>query len=74
MLVVDVDTTSAGATRPPRVIADGPYEAGSPSGLPNFDFAPDGRILAVSRVAAPAQPFELAVVVNWFAELRGRLG
>jgi len=72
VLAVDVDATSATATGPPQIIADGPYEAGSPSGLPNFDLSPDGRILAVSRVAAPAQPRELAVVVNWFSELCGR--
>lgn len=73
--VLEVELESAGArVSPPRLVAEGPYQAGSAIGLPNFDCAHDGRLLVVSQTAAPARPRELAAVVNWFAEVARRLG
>ena len=43
------------------------------TGLPNFDVAPDGRLLLVAQRSADAQPHQLAVTVRWFADILQRL-
>jgi hypothetical protein len=66
------------------VSTDGPFERGSPRPLftapevlapePRYDVAPDARrfLLRVGNPDAPAR--EIHVVLNWFDELKRRVG
>ncbi len=38
-----------------------------------WDIAPDGERMLMIRVAAPAQPNQINVVLNWFEELKERV-
>ena len=58
---------------PPNCVAEGPFQAGTMTGLPNYDVAGDGRLLLISQSAAIAQPDCLSVTVRWFADIRDRL-
>jgi serine/threonine-protein kinase len=71
--MVDVDRTTKRPTSPPIHVAEGPYQPGSMTGLPNYDVAPDGRLLLVAQRSAEAQPDQLAVTVRWFADILQRL-
>ena len=57
----------------PRRIADGPFQPGAVTGLPNYAVASDGRLLMIVQTAAQAQPDRLSVTVNWFTELQQRV-
>ena len=59
--------------RQPNCVAEGPFQAGTMTGLPNYDVAGDGRLLLISQSAAIAQPDCLSVTVRWFADIRDRL-
>ncbi len=54
-------------------VAEGPYQPGAVTGLPNYDVAPDGRLLLVAQSSAIAHPDRLSVTVHWFADLMKRL-
>jgi serine/threonine-protein kinase len=54
-------------------LADGPYQPGAMTGLPNYDMAPDGRLLLVAQSSAIAHPDRLLVTVGWFADITRRL-
>ncbi len=56
-----------------QVVADGPFQPGAATGLPNYDVAGDGRLLLISQSAAIAHPDRLSVTVRWFADMRHRL-
>ena len=56
----------------PQPHFEGPFEDGLPTGLPNYDVASDGRVLAVTGAAALPSPSELVVTLGWF-ELLGPL-
>lgn len=73
ILAAEIAPGAARRVGTPRVIVDGPFQPGSLTGLPNYDVAPDGRLLVIEQSAAPAQPDRLQVVVNWFAEIERRL-
>lgn len=60
-----------GSTSSP--VAEGAYQAGAVTGLPNYDVAGDGRLLLVAQSAITAQPASLSVTVNWFADIASRL-
>lgn len=57
----------------PRVVADGPFQPGATTGLPNYDVARDGRVLLIAQSSALAHPEQLSVTVRWFADIRHRL-
>lgn len=71
--VVPVDRTTHRPMEVPVVVADGPYQSGSMTGLPNFDLSADGRLLLVSQCSADVQPDRLSVTVHWFSELADRM-
>lgn len=54
-------------------LADGPYQPGAMTGLPNYDVASDGRLLLVAQSSAIAHPDRLLVTVGWFADIARRL-
>ncbi|MDO8681458.1 MAG: winged helix-turn-helix domain-containing protein [Acidobacteriota bacterium] len=57
----------------PRIVADGPFQPGATTGLPNYDVARDGRVLLIAQSSAVAHPEQLSVTVGWFADIRHRL-
>jgi DNA-binding winged helix-turn-helix (wHTH) protein/Tol biopolymer transport system component len=71
--VVDVDPATKRPTSAPIHVVEGPYQPGSMTGLPNYDVAPDGRLLLVAQRSSEAQPDRLAVTVRWFADIVQRL-
>ena len=52
-----------------------PFHPGPPNSRTLFDVAPDGRFLGMFDVDGPvlAPPREIAVVLNWFQEVRTRV-
>jgi TolB protein len=70
---VDVDPTTKRRTSSPIPVADGPYQPGAMTGLPNYDVAADGRLLLVAQRSSDVQPDQLAVTVGWFVEILRRL-
>jgi len=58
----------------PRVLFEGPYERdrGSGGAYPNYDVAPDGQRFAL--IQAPTASSNIVVVLNWFEDLKARLG
>jgi hypothetical protein len=73
--VVKITTEPAfafsGAITVPR-----PFQPGPPNARTLFDMAPDGRFLGMfdsDRLGPPKAPREIAVVLNWFEELRTRV-
>ena len=73
VMAVEVDLGTRKRIGAPRRVADGPYQPGAVTGLPNYDVASDGRLLMIAQTAAQAQPDRLSVTVNWFADLVSRL-
>lgn len=71
--MVNVDRTTKRRTSPPIHVAEGSYQPGAMTGLPNYDVASDGRLLLVAQRSAEAQPDHLAVIVHWFADIAQRL-
>lgn len=56
-----------------RVVADGPFQPGAMTGLPNYDVGRDGRLLLIAQSSTLAHPEQLSVTVRWFADIRHRL-
>ena len=72
VMAVAIDLAGRKRVGAPQRIADGPFQPGAITGLPNYDVAPDGRLLMIAQTAAQAQPDRLSVTVNWFEDLAGR--
>ena len=72
VMVAEIDLASRKRVGVPRRIADGPFQPGAVTGLPNYDVASDGRLLMIAQTAAQAQPDRLSVTVNWFADIAAR--
>lgn len=70
---VEVDRTTKHRMSSPVHVAEGPYQPGAMTGLPNYDVAPDGRLLLVAQRSSEAQPDRLAVIVHWFADILQRV-
>lgn len=73
MMAVDVAVSPSFAAGTPRVLFEGEFDLGGHS-TPNYDLALDGRLLMIKSTRTPAAPSRLVVVVNWFAELRQKVG
>ena len=71
-MIAEIDLSSRKRVGAPRRIADGPFQPGAVTGLPNYDVASDGRLLMIAQTAAQAQPDRLCVTVNWFADIAAR--
>jgi Tol biopolymer transport system component len=68
VLAMTIQPGSALTWSRPTVLFKGSY-----SNLgPDFDVAPDGRLLLLKEEAGPPPPSQLNVVVNWAAELQSR--
>ena len=73
VLSMEMDGVGPKPDSRPHVVAEGPFQPGSTTGLPNYDVAADGRVLLISQSAATAHPDRLSVTVRWFADIRHRL-
>ena len=57
----------------PRVVFEGSYVGfGGPAGSRNYDVGPDGRFLVIKEGSSAGEPTEIAVTLNWVAELKRR--
>jgi Tol biopolymer transport system component/DNA-binding winged helix-turn-helix (wHTH) protein len=56
----------------PRTLFEGRYVPGTFSGLANYDRGPEPDSFLVLREDEPPRPDHLAVVLNWFGELRAK--
>ena len=72
VFAVGVDAERRGASSP-TCVAEGPFQAGAVTGLPNFDVARDGRLLLIAQSASKVQPGHLSVTVRWFGDIEQRL-
>ena len=72
VMVAEIDLAGRKRVGAPQRIADGPFQPGAVTGLPNYDVASDGRLLMIAQTAAQAQPDRLSVTVNWFADIAAR--
>jgi serine/threonine-protein kinase len=74
VLAAAVATGATFTASPPRVLFEGPYERdrGSGGAYPNYDVAPDGQRFAM--IQAPTASSDIVVVLNWFEDLKARLG
>jgi len=70
---VSIETKPAFAVSNPRLLFDAPY-AHISSDIPNYDVAPDGRLLMVRENQQKATVTQLNVVLNWFEQLKQRAG
>ncbi len=73
MMAVSLETKPAFAVSNPRLLFDAPY-AHISSDIPNYDVAPDGRLLMVRENQQKATVTQLNVVLNWFEQLKQRAG
>ncbi len=74
VLAAAVATGPTFTASPPRVLFEGLYERdrGSGGAYPNYDVAPDGQRFAM--IQAPTASSNIVVVLNWFEDLKARLG
>ncbi len=56
----------------PTVIFEGPYAYSNFS--PDFDVTPDGQRFLMVKIPPKSAPREITVVLNWFEELKERMG
>ncbi len=73
VMAADIDPATRTRVGTSRRMAEGPYQPGAATGLPNYDVAADGRLLLIAQSAAQVLPDRLSVTVNWFADLVNRL-
>ena len=73
LLVMEMDGARPRPGSKPRVVADGPFQPGATTGLPNYDVAGDGRVLLIAQSSALTHPEQLSVIVRWFADIAHRL-
>lgn len=69
MMVVPIGTSPTFSAETPRLLFEGPYQAGFP-GQPNYDVTRDGqRFLMIQSEWEPTVT-KLNVVLNWFEEIK----
>jgi len=74
IMAVRVKTEPQFAAAKARVLFQGSYLGSSVAYLPNYDLAPNGqRFLMLKQSEDVAEKTELYVVLNWFADLTGRI-
>lgn len=73
IFAVAMDSANRRAIGERVCVADGPYQPGAMTGLPNYGVAPAGRLLLVAQSSAVVNPDQLSVTVHWFADLVNRL-
>ena len=71
LMCAPVTTASSFMAETPQARFEGPFEGGLPTGLPIYDVASDGRVLALIGAAVLASPSELVVTLGWFNEVQG---
>lgn len=54
----------------PRILVEGDFDEPSPHGAAGYDLAPGGEVFAVVEKAPERKPKEIAVILNWFEELK----
>ncbi len=75
VMVVTVGTASEFEAGRPRLLFQGRYLQNSGYGSRNYDIAPDGRRFLMIKPGVPiAQLPQINVVLNWFEELKAKLG
>jgi hypothetical protein len=62
-----------GETGRPAALFVGPYDFAF-VGPRSYDVTPDGRRFLMVRYAPEAEPRQLSLVLDWFGELRSRMG
>ena len=70
MMAVAIQTQPTFVAGRPRLLFDGSFETGSGN---VYDVAPDGRFIMIQRGASEAPVMQIAVVQNWFEELKRRV-
>ena len=73
MMAVSVSTEPEFDFDPPTALFEGDYIP-DPFGNPNYDVAPDGRFLMIRGGREQASRHRINVIVNWFREVRERVG
>jgi serine/threonine protein kinase/Tol biopolymer transport system component len=75
MMAVEVVTHPAFTTGTRTVLFAGPYVHHSPLGPADYDISPDGRqFLMVQPIAQGPSAQQVNVVLNWFEDLKRRVG
>ncbi len=75
MMVVSIEEGAALAPGTPRVLFTAPYTFGVLyRGNPSYDVSPDGRFLMIRSEADDTMSPRLHVVLNWFEELKAKVG
>ena len=75
MMVVSIEQGAALAPGAPRVLFTAPYTFGVLyRGNPSYDVSPDGRFLMIRSEADDTMSPRLHVVLNWFEELKAKVG
>ena len=73
-MAVDIATQPTLSSGSPRLLFEGRYEP-SPTGSSGYDVSPDGqRFLRIQPIQAERPATQINVVLNWFEELRQRVG
>ena len=74
MMAVTFRSGSRPVIGEPRVLFEGDYPHEAPYGR-HYDISADGRrfLMITASTVAPA-PTRIGVVVNWFAELKAKVG
>jgi len=73
MMAVSLETKPTFALAKSRLVFEAPY-AHISNDVPNYDVAPDGRLLMVRENPQTATATQLNVVLHWFEELKQRAG
>jgi DNA-binding winged helix-turn-helix (wHTH) protein/Tol biopolymer transport system component len=73
VFAIEMDGADPRPAAPVVCVAEGPYQPGAVTGLPNYDVAADGRLLLVAQSTTIANPDRLSVTVRWFADVLQRL-
>jgi serine/threonine-protein kinase len=72
MMAVPVTIGSSISAGAPRVLFEGRYQI-SDTSSDGYDVASDGRFLMVEPIAPPQPAPQIAVVLNWFDDVRSRV-
>jgi len=73
MMVIPIQTSPSFNAGKPRLLFEGRFQAGYP-GQPNYDVASDGRRFLMVESEWEPTVTKLNVVLNWFEELKQRMG
>ncbi len=74
MMVVDVETGPVLRAGTPRVLFEGRYRVSSGGLNQNYDVAPNGQRFVMVRAAGELGPPQIRLVLNWFEELKAKVG